>query len=791
MLPVLVDAGATFKLPSDLEGFNRINSGAAGASQIGKIVTVYPASDSALAALVARLAERWSPEGAPAVPSDLEVTAGRGLYVRYGVFRSEPGTLLASDGSTRADQRGVLGEQPPWAPRPPVPTTARDGAAVMAPITIDGIRFLPLKLLADRPKGRTVLALNLSDCATAVVRSARPGVESDESGQDAVTRLGHEREVLDRLAGSGIAPEVLGHDPVGGCLAVSDVGGRALDGEPADRWLELLPGLAAVLARLHERGLAHRDVKLANARITDAGEVVLVDLEAAAPVGTRHPVPLGTDGYVPPEGPRSVVDPSYDAYALGSCLTHAVLRYCPGRLPRDGNAGRQLALLALHGQRTAAKIVRRLHDPDPRRRPSATATTRLLTDNLPSLRQEAGRGAGLDRRWAATAAIDAGRTTRRFRQVDDGGWRTTTALPGLNPEGINVGAAGVILGLLTIDTALRTAQFDDDVLTGAEWLARRDPTTDTHGLFTGNSGVAVALAVTGHRYGRDDLVTAAARRLSRAAEAAPHDADLFSGAAGLIWAACLIDAVDPTGWALPLVENHVARLRDSAENFDGVTGWRPAAGLGPAGGAYVGAAHGTAGAALALAAWGRRAGCAATLAAAESAFRSVLAHGLAPKADNTLATTSGEVRAAHHWCHGVAGVLWCLLQAYPDGVPEEKAEAGRMFAAGEPRLDNPTLCHGLSGVLENWRMLGAVPGFHGRAPGRIAELAGVLRCLHSSFEGSTSWSVGGREQVAPDLWIGLLGPATQLALAACGSRHALLSEGWLRCLVARDPGHRG
>jgi hypothetical protein len=44
VLPRLVELKTSFKIPATLEGLIEINSGMAGESQIGKIVTVYPES---------------------------------------------------------------------------------------------------------------------------------------------------------------------------------------------------------------------------------------------------------------------------------------------------------------------------------------------------------------------------------------------------------------------------------------------------------------------------------------------------------------------------------------------------------------------------------------------------------------------------------------------------------------------------------------------------------------------------------------------------------------------------
>ncbi|WP_406099758.1 lanthionine synthetase LanC family protein [Streptomyces sp. NBC_01013] len=398
----------------------------------------------------------------------------------------------------------------------------------------------------------------------------------------------------------------------------------------------------------------------------------------------------------------------------------------------------------------------------------------------------------IDRRWAGSAAVSAGIATRRFAVADGTThyWRNSHILSAYKCEGLNLGAAGIIISLATLDTALGTKQFTEDIAGAAEWLASRPPFTQAHGFFTGNAGVSVALALAGQRLGRADLVSAARRRFEQAAGNSNPDFDLFSGAAGIVWAGCLLDAVLGTSWARDLAEQQVSKVRVSARMVDGVVGWDPHPDFDSSGRIYLGAAHGTAGTAMALSAWGESTGCTVTANLADEAFCSVIAHGLTPDGSNILATTAGNKKPAHHWCHGIAGFLWCLLQASPgrqltDSHVRETAVAA--FDQGTPLLDNPTMCHGLAGVMETWRMLESVPDFRGRARHQVCRLVDTLRMLHHTQGSASVWSSESPSVVTPDLWVGFLGPAVQLALANADSDQAVLSPTWLqRCAIPLD-----
>lgn len=73
--------------------------------------------------------------------------------------------------------------------------------------------------------------------------------------------------------------------------------------------------LARVLAGLHRRGLVHRDIKPSNV-ILVGGVPKLADIGLVAPVTSARTF-VGTEGYVPPEGPGA---PSADVFALGKLL---------------------------------------------------------------------------------------------------------------------------------------------------------------------------------------------------------------------------------------------------------------------------------------------------------------------------------------------------------------------------------------------------------------------------------------------------------------------------------------
>jgi formylglycine-generating enzyme required for sulfatase activity/serine/threonine protein kinase len=85
----------------------------------------------------------------------------------------------------------------------------------------------------------------------------------------------------------------------------------------AERCLQLGIVLGEALSYMHERNLTHRDIKPSNVIFVN-GQPKLADIGLVAAAGRQTYV--GTEGYVPPEGPGS---PDADVYALGKVLYEA------------------------------------------------------------------------------------------------------------------------------------------------------------------------------------------------------------------------------------------------------------------------------------------------------------------------------------------------------------------------------------------------------------------------------------------------------------------------------------
>jgi serine/threonine protein kinase len=153
---------------------------------------------------------------------------------------------------------------------------------------------------------------------------------------DTLNRLAHEYGLKDELDGGwAVRPLALLRERDRAMLVLEDPGGELLErllGQPmaAEPFLHLALGLAAAIARLHQRGLIHKDIKPAHIlvdRASDAVRLTGFGIASRLPRQRQAPDPpaviAGTLAYMAPEQTGRMnrsIDARSDLYSVGVTL---------------------------------------------------------------------------------------------------------------------------------------------------------------------------------------------------------------------------------------------------------------------------------------------------------------------------------------------------------------------------------------------------------------------------------------------------------------------------------------
>ena len=394
--PLLAARGVLYKAPASLAELDKLNSGIFyGYSQVGKFLTVYPRTDEEAVLLAAALDRATRGIEAPSVPFDAKYRAGGCVHYRYGAFKTldfedaAAGRVFAirdPEGNLVPDVRDSAAH-PPWVADPFQAGRGRR-AATRKPTHLQ-TTVKAFRALTQRGKGGVYQALDLgvTPPRLCVLKEGRRNGEVSWDGRDGYWRVRHERRVLAALARAGVSvPRVYGSFRAEKNYYLSV---EFIEGESFDRWLSrrrrrvsvaaaLRRGaeLARLVAEIHAAGWVWRDCKPGNVIINARGELRPLDFEGACPVARPDPLPWGTHPYSPPESGDAFRGQSRlpeDLYALGATAYFLLA----GR-QRDESAPVPLERMRRNVPARARRVLARLLDPDPRRRPEAAEVAREL-----------------------------------------------------------------------------------------------------------------------------------------------------------------------------------------------------------------------------------------------------------------------------------------------------------------------------------------------------------------------------------------------------------------------------
>jgi serine/threonine protein kinase len=530
----------------------------------GKAATIYPSDAAACERVLRELDAELDGAAGPYILSDLRFGDGP-LYVRYGGFaerlcRDSEGEMVPAietpSGDLVPDVRSPVFTVPDWVELPEflAPHLAARNSVAMA-----DLQYNVTGALHFSNGGGVYTATDKRDGCTVILKEARPHAGLAADGSDAVTRLRREHDLMLRLSGLGIAPEVRGYFHVGDhhFLVEEFIDGSTLNSIYSTRYpltgTELDPEEVAAYTSwalrtsaeieraaglMHDRGIVFGDLHPFNIMIRPDETVAFIDFEAAGDSNEERLLTVANPGYA---APRDRTGFAVDAYSL-ACLRLALFMPLTTLIPLGPRKAAQLAtaiaaIFPVPSGFLDEAVAEITGSPaQASRKPAAPAlvadrdTVHRDTVHRDTVHHDtAGDMASFadpgERHWPRLSA-DLVRAIRASATPE----RTDRLFPGdvdqfrVTGGGITLayGAAGVLFALSEA-TGTRVRGYED-------WLLKRlknPPAGLPLGLYDGLSGVAWTLARLGHR---DAAVRVAERCLDDNWEHLGHS--FYSGLAG-------------------------------------------------------------------------------------------------------------------------------------------------------------------------------------------------------------------------------------------------------------------
>ncbi|MET8449535.1 class III lanthionine synthetase LanKC [Streptomyces sp. NPDC005209] len=511
----------------------------------GKFVTVYPADEEQLHQVLLELGALLEGFEGPYVLTDLRWHDGP-LYVRYGAFArayvvDERGSLVPAvrdgSGTLVPDRRAPSFQVPEWVS---LPSFLRPHLAARNTTTVGDLPYRIEKALHFSNGGGVYQGTDTRDGRRVVLKEARPHAGLAADGADAVARLEREKEALERVAGTGVVPEVRGWFTLGEhrFLVMDFLEGRPLNSCLAERHPLLTPdpdpravadytawalrihrAVEQAVEAVHARGTVFNDLHVFNIMVApDDESVFLIDFEAAAPAEDNGRQVVAHPGFFAPPDRRGA---DVDRYAL-ACLRLALFLPVTTLFVVDRGKAAHLADVIAEQfpdvpraflDEAVAEITRSTPDA------AGAGNGAPLPRPAPAV-QPVPPGDWPHSRDSMVKAILASATPERDDRLFPGDIAQFSDGGGL---GLAHGAAGVLYALAEAGAG----RYEE----GERWLLDRaaaPPPGTPLGLYDGLAGVAHVLDRLGHRQPALDLVDGILRERWR-----NLSSDLHGGLAGL------------------------------------------------------------------------------------------------------------------------------------------------------------------------------------------------------------------------------------------------------------------
>jgi serine/threonine protein kinase len=314
--PFLVEEDVMFKAPKSLDELSKINCGLDyGYHQVGKFITVYPATEKQAVKLAKKL-HALTKEFIPiSVPFDEQYLPESSVFFRYGAFAN----IEMTDASGRTlpairDEAGelVLDDRlqaiPKWLSNP-FQNNGKSSEKAFNETPL-GTTYKIFQAITQRGKGGTYQAFEISGNVPrlCIVKEGRRNGELGWNGQDGYFLVKNEFQVLNALKEKyDEVPQVFTSFEIYGnfYLVLEHVEGKSLHDimKPRRRrfsirqTVELAIEILRIIEKIHQAGWIWNDCKPSNLIVMKDNSLRPIDFESAYPIGESEMFDWKTQGF--------------------------------------------------------------------------------------------------------------------------------------------------------------------------------------------------------------------------------------------------------------------------------------------------------------------------------------------------------------------------------------------------------------------------------------------------------------------------------------------------------------
>ena len=338
--PFLIAQDVRFKAPKSLEELSKLNQGLDyGYHQVGKFITVYPATETQAVRLARELDELTGEFISISIPFDEQFSPNSSVFYRYGSFVSiemtdENGNNFPAIknpvGKLVLDDR--LQAVPEWLSNP-FQNNGKNVGKTFADTPL-GTTYKIFRAITQRGKGGTYQAFDFSrdEPRLCIVKEGRRHGEVGWDGKDGYCLVKNEFEVLNSLKKKyDDVPQVFASFEIHGnfYVALEYVAGKSLHNlmKPRQRRFSISQiikfaiEIAKIIEEIHKTGWIWNDCKPANLIVTSKKSLRPIDFEGAYPANQTALFDWKTRGFSKSakNSPTSN-GKSDDLYALGAVI---------------------------------------------------------------------------------------------------------------------------------------------------------------------------------------------------------------------------------------------------------------------------------------------------------------------------------------------------------------------------------------------------------------------------------------------------------------------------------------